>query len=60
LYGSFSLFTAARGRGKSQQEAVNFQDGLVILLEMRLSGVAKQGHAMLYGKSHESAIYIGV
>ena len=29
-----------------------FQDRLGILLEMRLSGVAEQEYAMLYGKSY--------
>lgn len=34
-----------------------FQDRLDILLEMKLSGVAEQGYAMLYGKSQINPFY---
>ncbi len=30
---------------------LDFQNKFDILLEMRVSGIAKQGHTMLYGKS---------
>jgi hypothetical protein len=50
LYGFSSSITGARASYRVSKK-IDFQGRFDILFEVRLSGVAKQGYTMLYGKS---------